>query len=487
VCLEEELHALVAAVVAPVQSFSGRRDTTIVLRHSGFDGAGGTTLQELGHTYGLTRERVRQICFHAYGALKRLDLSTPLLDRALAFVASQLPAVAETLEARLKTEGYTTQTFRLEGLAQAARLLGRSITFEVKEISKTRTATGPKESDLIHTVLKVVRQEVARFGVASLPAVEARVRENHRDLVAAEFVKVLHAQRRFEWLDQNLRWFWLGSTSTKLASRIRRMIAVAGRLDVSKLRQGIMREQRMQGFAMPCHALLELCRRLPFCRVKETYIQAQVKTSWRKAVSGVEGMLVEILKKHGPIMHRSNLQEMCCSGRGLGFGTFKTYLHESPVIEQFAPCVYGLRGARWDAHTMEVLAPHFEPATTLEPDHGWTADNRIWLGIRLSGGILRSGTFGIPGELHASLKGSFSLRSADGSPMGTLEIINKTGKGLRVLFDRRGIEPDDTLAIVFAPKAHAAKVTTIGKESLLNWNQLASTLAAAASIPEKKK
>jgi hypothetical protein len=442
---------------------------TIVLRHSGFDGAGGATLQELGDTYGLTRERVRQICVPAYRALERLDLATPRLDRALAFIASQLPAVAETLEARLKTERYTIQTFRLEGLAQAARLLGRSITFEVKEISKTRTATGPKKSNLIQTVLKVVRREVARFGVASLLAVEARVRENHRGLVAAEFVKVLHAQRGFEWLDRNLRWFWLGSTSTKLASRIRRIVAVAGRLDVSKLRQGIMREQRMRGFSMPCHAMLELCRRLPFCRVKGTYIQAQAKTSWRTAVSGVEGMLVEILKKHRPIMHRSTLQEMCCSERGLGLGTFTTFLHESPVIEQFAPCVYGLRGAQWNARTMEAMAPHFEPAMTLDPDHGRTADDRIWLGIRLSNEIQRSGNFWIPDELHSSLEGSFSLRSADGRPMGTLEIMNELGKGLRTLFDRRGIELDDTLLIVFDPKAQAANVATISKEGLLNW------------------
>ncbi len=143
--LEEELRALVrrAAHVRRADSPTDR-NACIAIRYFGFDGSGGTTLKEVGDEYGLTRERVRQICFRVTRAVRRGGPAAPRLDGALAAVAEQLPAEATTIEKTLQAAGITATRFRLEGLAQAAHLLGRKVPFAVEDVDGRRMALRPE-------------------------------------------------------------------------------------------------------------------------------------------------------------------------------------------------------------------------------------------------------------------------------------------------------------------------------------------------------
>jgi hypothetical protein len=138
--LEDELRSLVASATAPSKTFPTERNVTIVLWHTGLDGDGGGTFQEVGEFYGLTRERVRQICDRTYRALTRSDFPTPLLDRALKFVADLIPAAAEAMETGLQELALTSGKFRLEGLVRAAQLLRRTVDFHIETIAGERMA-----------------------------------------------------------------------------------------------------------------------------------------------------------------------------------------------------------------------------------------------------------------------------------------------------------------------------------------------------------
>ena len=142
--LEDELDYLISHASNFRRLSPTDRNVRIAAQHYGFDGAGGATLHAVGEVYGLSRERVRQICFRVQREVKYKKCATPLLDKALAAVAARLPAAAEVVEAALQEEGITRSKFRLEGLLKTAWLLDREAPFALAVIDGKRTAVAVK-------------------------------------------------------------------------------------------------------------------------------------------------------------------------------------------------------------------------------------------------------------------------------------------------------------------------------------------------------
>ena len=154
--------------------------------------------------------------------------------------------------------------------------------------------------------------------------------------------------------------------------------------------------------------------------------------------------------------------------------TFWVYLDYSPVIDRFAPGVYGLRGAAVDPVVVQSLIPQYQPRTPVRLDHGWTTDRRIWIGYRLSEAMLTSGVFSVPPGLKSFLQGPFALKAADGTPVGTVAVKEGTGWGIGPFFRCRGGEPGDTIVIVFDLKAKEARLS-IGDDDLIEEYQPTSS------------
>jgi hypothetical protein len=138
--LEDELNYLISHACNFRHASPTDRNVRMAAQHYGFDGAGGATLHAVGVVYGLSRERVRQICFRVKRDVKYKKCETPLLDKAIAAVVERLPAAAEVVEAELQEKGITRSQFRLEGLLKAARLLGREAPFALAVIGGERMA-----------------------------------------------------------------------------------------------------------------------------------------------------------------------------------------------------------------------------------------------------------------------------------------------------------------------------------------------------------
>jgi Sigma-70, region 4/Bacterial RNA polymerase, alpha chain C terminal domain len=465
--LEDELQALVSRRRPGPDSVSAERNTRIVLEYLGLDGCGGATLQEIGERYGLTRERVRQICDRATHWLKRLSSVPTLLQRTLDFVSRHLPAEAGILEAQLQRERLTRTSFRLEGLANAMELLHRTLPFEIHEIDGRRMAVHPERVRIVRRTIGIARKVIARFGVATVADVAARITELMSCTTSAEFVTgVLEGRQGFEWLEREAGWFWISSlTKNRVLSRIRKILSVAEALDVGELRSGIARHYSMNGYAPPRRVLLELCGRLSYCQIEGSFVRAKPGVDWQTALRGTELAMAKILKEHGSIMQRAKFEELCLAA-GMKRGTFYAYLEYSPVIERYASGVYGLRGASVSPGRVESLIPHNERQTTVRLDHGWTKGRQIWIGYRLSEAMVRNGAFSVPSSLKKFLQGKFTLRAAGGGVMGTLSVRENSGWGLGPFYRRRGGEPGDTLLIVFDVNRQEAEIS-VGDEGLL--------------------
>ena len=245
---------------------------------------------------------------------------------------------------------------------------------------------------------------------------------------------------------------------------IRKILAVSPSIGVGELRAGVARSHRRKGFAPPRRVLLEVCRQLPWCRVDGNTISTAQSQNPDQVLSESEKIIFNVLKVHGPVLQRSELEKLCLEA-GINRKSFWIYLSYCPIITRYASGVYGLRGADIPTGLVERLIPRRPSKSRLLVDYGWTKDRNLRVIYRLSTGVLSNGIVSMPASLRTFIQGRFALLTADNAPAGTLVAKDHTAWGLGPLFRRRGGEPGDYLSIVFDLSQRAA-VAHIGDASV---------------------
>ena len=445
--LEEELRDIVASWIR-----RSERNRIIVTRYLGWDGRGGATLQAVGDEFGMSRERVRQICAPVANTLAATKPFAPVLDRVLSVVAELIPAPISAIEEALVAEGLTAAPFSLEGVTKAAEILGRRV---------------PKIPAVANKIIQCARKSVEHWGVTTIEDITAQVRDQLSESIHPEFVaQVLQSNEDFQWLDEAGGWFWLSSvTRNRLLNRINKVLSVSPRINVAELRAGVSRDRRMSGFVPPQRVILELCRQTDGYLVDGRTVSTASPVAWGDALAETEQILLLALGEHGPVMQRKELEELCID-LGMNRSTFSVYLGHSPIIARYAPGVYGLRGADVEPGLVESLIAPRRWGRVLK-DYGWTTDGSVWLGFQLSEAMISSGVFTVPAAMKTFVSGEFPLKGEDGSSIGTAVVQESGAWGLGPFFRRRGGEPGDHLILVFDLAAREA-VVHIGDADLLD-------------------
>ena len=202
--LEEELRDIVTSRIG-----HSERDRLIVARYLGWDGRGGATLQAVGDEFGMSRERVRQICDIAK-TLAATKPFAPALDRVLSVVEERVPAPASAIEKSLVAEGLTAASFSLEGLTRAAEVLGRQLPFVVIGTPGGRMALPPQMKAVANEIIQCARKSVEHWGVTTVEDITAQVTEQLPEPVHSDLVtQILQGHQDFQWLDEAGGWFWL--------------------------------------------------------------------------------------------------------------------------------------------------------------------------------------------------------------------------------------------------------------------------------------
>lgn len=450
------------------------RNVDIVLKYFGWDGQGGATLQETAEFYGLTRERVRQICKQTTNRLESKKTFAPVLDRAITFINLRLPVPADDIARSLSTEGLTYQPFGIEGIFHAAEMLGRDLPFrlECKASGKPHSyeqrwifSTG--EDDVINLALSLAAKLVRHWGAATLADVIEQVRQasdTHWEDQTIRDCIVLKSD--FKWLDEATGWFWLSANNKNpLIKRIRKVLSVTERIDVSELRSAISRDYRMEGFSPPRRVLIALCRQIPGIIVEGCIISSHHKLDWKQVLNTTEATIVGILKSHGQVIARADLETQCVNA-GMNRSTFYMYLGNSTVVAQYARGVYGLPGESIEPGVIESISPNMSRRTRVLKDYGWTVKGNIWVGYILSEAMFQNGAFSIPSALKEHLQGEFRIQSGDGTLLGMITIKDNSAWGLRSFFSRRGGEAGDHIAMVFNARSREVTIR-IGSAEIL--------------------
>jgi len=436
------------------------RNREILIGYYGWNDGRQHTLTEVGVRFGITRERVRQVC--AKLTKRPKDAPTTAMDRSLALIARRLPCPADRIEAELAESGLTAVGMSVENIAVAARLLGRPVAFKTVGVQKGRLVVRPEQAAAVQAIVDFVKKDVYFHGLATVEHVRQALADRLGDLADIDLVRQTLSQiDGFRWLDEDAGWFRLASVHRHgLPKAIDKVLAVAGSVTVEQLHGALSRNRRLWKEPPPRKVLLEFCRQAPKVRIEGDRIIADPPRDWRKALTGVEAKLVGVLKAHGPIMERGVMEDICVRD-GMNRFSFHAFVSWSPVIAQFGHSVYGLLGADVsDAQVKQLLAERRAARAhhRVLDQHGLTDDGRVWLSYRLSKAASTYAVITVPAALKKVVRGRFQFLDRDGRRIGTLATKDGRAWGLGSFLRKQGARIGDHIVLTLDLKQRTAVV-----------------------------
>jgi hypothetical protein len=465
------------------------RNREILIGYYGWEDGQTHTLTQVGDHFGITRERVRQICAKlTKKCAGKGTFLTPVMDRTLALIEKRMPAAAAIIEAEMAEKGLTAVGMSVEAVAAGAKLLGRTVRFNIVKVEdgpmptelklktkgkpapvkyankhegKDYMVVRPEQVNAVGAIADQAKKEVYFHGLATLARMErgiARRFPTDKRLIR----QVLMLIGGFHWLDESAGWYTIqGIAKHGLPKAIDKVLAVAGEVTVSMLRAALSRNRRLWREPPPEKVLLEYCRLMPGVRIEENRIRSEPPRNWKKVLNGVELKLIGVLKKHGPLMDRGVMEDLCVSA-GMNRFSFHAFVSWSPVIEQFGHSLYGPLGAKVTQEQIDKMLTQRRTNRASQrvlDEHGVTEDGKVWLKYKLSKAASTYAVITIPSALKKIVRGRFKLVAEDGHSIGTLATKDGRAWGLGAYLRQCGATFSDQVALTIDLSDRTATVT----------------------------
>lgn len=372
----------------------------IVLARLGIRGDQPQTLQAVGDSFGITRERVRQIMQKASVLLS--DRESPRLD-----------SVCRTLQAMIPCRELDAQNvIRLDGSCELSVEAFLSLVTFRDPTSQWTSTDGRLFADRASVELHYVHRQRAQKKLATVLDRKGIISIEEAKRTGDSKAAVLDI---LDFPDVQL----LGTSyvtrrdgAKRLSDVIMKILSVAGSIDVLELLEGISRHSRHREFKFSQEALtLYVSDILQFTIADSTvYPKSDDIPSWRDALGSEEQKLVDILFQYGPILTLRELRQLAVHKYKMSSHSVNVYIYGSPVLKLFAPQVVGLRGYRPSAGELAVLVEQTtNTAGAVNMGYSWLSARRVAIDIQLSEGVIFSGRLSLPSGLHEVLDGDFSL------------------------------------------------------------------------------
>ena len=457
------------------------RNRKIFMGYYGWEDGQTHTLTEIGDRFGITRERVRQICAKLIKKRRASGtISAPVMDRTLALIDKRIPAPAEKLEAELLEKGLTAIGMSLEVVAAAAKLLNHPPRFQIVKIdqrkspararlkikakpkpkpapvkiadkhpSKGSMAVRPDQADAVQAIADLAKKEIYFHGLTTVARIQRMIARRYpadQRLVR----QVLPQINAFRWLDESAGWFAIqGIAKHGLPKAIDKVLAVAGNVTVTAMHGALSRNSRLWKEPLPEKVLLEYCRFMPDVRIEGNRICSDPPRNWKKVLAGVEAKLIGVLKKHGPLMDRGAMEDLCVAA-GMNRFSFHAFVSWSPVIQQFGHSLYGPIGAQIAQEQVDNMLARRRAnrgSQRVLHDHGVAENGNVWLKYRLSKAASTYAVITIPAALKKTIRGRFQLLAPDGRDIGTLAAKDGRAWGLGAYLRRCGAKFGDQVTL----------------------------------------
>lgn len=448
------------------------RWTNMFLRRTLSRQGAGNTLKDVGDEFGLTRERVRQICERFEAELRETQVvATPALDRVLAAAGRVAPvevAYAEEQLARFIGDGAGLECLiawaiqlkkQMPVICERVRSYVRGGQVEVSVLRR------PDEAPWVHALIRHVRRDQSMLGcsnilrMAGLLAIHEEVSPGLESLTM-----VLEASPDFKWLEKESGWFtWGDSTRCAAATRVRKVLAVAqdtvgtdeivGALASDDI--WLYREQKGLGLAMPpVHVFRELCKTWPWVKVVQKARLAPLPdVDYSDALNETERRAVALITSLDGIACRFEISEHLCTERGTSDMLVSTTLGSSPVIQRIEHGLYSVRGRRIGDQALanaRARADLKAGRPLPEGQEDGLAPHEFM--IRITAAALRNEQYGVPARFQPMMKGMrYAVRGEGGQVLGDAWVTGSNVlKGLNRLFPTAAAGDAYRIALVTA-------------------------------------
>ncbi|MND12180.1 hypothetical protein D3C87_378380 [compost metagenome] len=244
-----------------------QRNIEIMKRYYGFDGNGGTSMEEAGSQHSLTRESVRQITNRIASAFPSALPLVPEIREAVKLIKAIMPCAAEDAQIKLSGEGLIPESFMIEGVINAAKCFGLiSSEIDIVKLNGVRFVVSEKHLDLPRIIHSKAIKGISHNGAVSITALSKQI-DVGTVRSRLQFVnRIVESMEGVTWVDDH-EWFYFdGRGRNRLISRLNKIFSVLNDVPVASLRKGIERSwsknMKKETELLPCGKLIELIETL---------------------------------------------------------------------------------------------------------------------------------------------------------------------------------------------------------------------------------
>lgn len=450
---------------------SAQRWVAMLLRRHIAPSRTGRTLVEVGDEFGVTRERVRQICEAFEDLFAESETATPALDRVLQAAARVAPSEVDDLDEQLRR--FIGPGAGLESLVSWAGVLGHEKLPVMCERVRTRVrgklveltmVQRPDAPPWVEQMIRHVSRDSSMLGCTNVLRIAGRLALKEGLAPGQEAIETaLEAAAGFRWLDKETGWFVLGDGSgCSAANRVRKIIAVAhdtvGTDEIAAALASddmwMYRESTSMGLATPpVHVLRELFLGWPWLKVvQKSRFSAGEGFDRTGVLTDAEQACVDVIAAHQGVACRFELKEEIVLGRlGLTDVMLAALLGSSPVFERLEHGLYCVIGRRVGDTAITAARQRLRERGAGQTDvPGVLGPDEFF--ARVTEAALKNEQYHVPGRFHARLAGKrLPAFTADGETTGEARVTQSGSlAGVNRLFP--DVRPGDHYRIAVLPE-----------------------------------
>jgi hypothetical protein len=267
------------------------------------------------------------------------NIGTPLLDRAVALVAQELPASEVRIAQRLVQARVARGPVELAAIERAARFAKEPPPFAVLRREGFVLALPPSRVTFASTVYGLAVRSVVNWGMALVRRIAFQANSEDLPLV----LSIVSAKDNFSWLDEPVGWFWYHNDRNPLLRGVEKVLQVAGSVHVDDLARALFRRWAPEN--VPSRKALDrLCSQHPCLQVDDGKVTFARRRGRVAPLSDAERTVIALLRRHGPELPGHRLPEI---GLDLGMTSAELarHLRASPFVTEPHPGVFRLIGS----------------------------------------------------------------------------------------------------------------------------------------------
>jgi DNA-directed RNA polymerase sigma subunit (sigma70/sigma32) len=313
-------------------------------RHQAFDEPG-LTLDEIGRTWGVTRERVRQIVDPLMDVKLSIESAIPILTRAIElFETCEDDGQFETLV--LENEIFSGREITWERLWGISRILSQvSLAERIYERNQEQDI----DSEANSSIRSLVKKDRSKFGLYDLHVVSKRY-----EIDADRAFKIISEIYPRSIRSGNLVLARTKNLDSMFENSIAKQLKVSSPLDVIVLSKGLQRTAKNRDVAL-LGTVTELANLIfDLAGNPPTYERMSVGLIKKIEFQTLENWLIEIFSEANlGILHSNDVVNFALRDGSINVSSVTVYLLNSPIIRSHGKSIFSLVGTEVSSQQLE--------------------------------------------------------------------------------------------------------------------------------------